>query len=53
MACSRTRKAYALLTLVLGAWITHGRHSEVRVGVRSVHAQSQLLIDTGKAIVRQ
>ena len=48
----RQRKAYAILTLVLGAWITHGRGSAVDRKV-SVQDRRQLLIDTAMDIATQ
>lgn len=44
------QRAYTLLTLVLGAWITHGYGSGVR-GAGGVAEQRQLLIDAAMAIV--
>lgn len=44
------RRAYTLLTLVLGAWITHGHGSGVR-GAGGVAEQRQLLVDAAMAIV--
>jgi AcrR family transcriptional regulator len=46
------RRAYTLLTLILGAWITHGRGSAVR-GAGSAVEQRRLLIDTAMAIVNR
>jgi AcrR family transcriptional regulator len=46
------RRAYALLSLVLGAWITHGRGSAIRAA-GSVYEQRQLLVETGMAIITQ
>lgn len=45
-------RAYALLTLVLGAWITHGRGSAVR-GPGNALQQRRLLTDTAMAIVNR
>ena len=44
------RKAYALLTLVLGAWTTHGRGSIIG-GVAGVVEQRQLLVDAAMELV--
>lgn len=44
------RRAYVLLTLVLGAWITHGRGSAV-TGAGSEAEQRRLLIATAMEIV--
>jgi AcrR family transcriptional regulator len=44
------RRAYVLLTLVLGAWITHGHGSGVR-GAGGVLDQRKLLINAAMAIV--
>jgi AcrR family transcriptional regulator len=46
------RKAYALLSLVLGAWITHGRGSAVN-GAGSVTERRQVLIDAAMEIATQ
>jgi len=46
------RKAYVLMSLVLGSWITHGRGSAVG-GPVSVRDRRSLLIDTAMAIVTQ
>lgn len=45
-------RAYALLTLVLGAWITHGRGSAVR-GAGNALQQRRLLLDTAMTIVNR
>lgn len=42
-------KAYTLLTLVIGAWITHGRGSAVG-GAKGVAEQRQVLIDAAMGI---
>ncbi len=44
------RRAYALLTLVLGAWITHGKGSAV-FDAGGAPEQRRLLLDTAMAIV--
>jgi AcrR family transcriptional regulator len=44
------RRAYVLLTLVLGSWITHGRGSAV-TGGGGVTEQRRLLVATAMAIV--
>jgi AcrR family transcriptional regulator len=46
------RRAYTLLTLVLGAWITHGRGSAV-TGAGSAVEQRRLLVATAMEIVRR
>lgn len=46
----RQQRAYVVLTLVLGAWITHGRGSRVEPS-SSVPAQRQLLIDAAMRII--
>lgn len=45
----RQRRAYLVLTLVLGAWITHGRGSQVDTGTNMLR-QRQLLIDQAMSI---
>jgi AcrR family transcriptional regulator len=48
----RERRAYAILTLVLGAWITHGRGSAVARAGDPI-ARRQLLVDTAMDIALQ
>lgn len=43
------RRAFAMLTLILGAWITHGRGSAVDRSLPAA-ARRQLLVDTALAI---
>jgi len=49
-ARERQRRAYALLTLVLGAWTTHGRGSAVS-GAGNRIEQRRLLVDVAMRIV--
>ena len=44
------RRAYILLTLVLGSWITHGRGSAV-AGAGSAIEQRRLLVATAMEMV--
>jgi AcrR family transcriptional regulator len=46
----RQHRAYLVLTLVLGAWITHGRGSRVDTSL-NVLAQRRVLIDAAMSIV--
>ena len=51
-ARERERRAYAILTLVLGAWVTHGRGSAVYDSVK-VPERRRLLIDVAMDIAIQ
>ena len=51
-ARERERKSYAILTLILGGWVTHGRGSTL-AGTADVIGQRQLLIDTAMEIAMQ
>lgn len=42
-AGDRRQRAYALLTLVLGAWVTHGKGSAVTQGLPAARRRQQLL----------
>jgi AcrR family transcriptional regulator len=48
----RERKSYAILTLILGGWITHGRGSTLARSTEIID-QRQLLIDTAMEIAMQ
>ena len=51
-ARERERNSYAILTLILGGWVTHGRGSAL-AGTVHVIGQRQLLIDTAMEVALQ
>lgn len=51
-ASERQRRAFAVLTLILGAWVTHGRGSTVAAKVPAA-GRRQLLLDTALDLALQ